>query len=202
MSLITLKDAGITLGAPLFNNLDLSLHPGDRLALVASNGRGKSTLLAAIAGTMDLTTGTLTRRRGLRIGLLTQEVPATLISLTLREAVRSALDDGEDWRADVVLDDLSIPPDLHATRMADLSGGWQRLAMLARVWVTEPDVMLMDEPTNHLDLGRIGHLQRWIAALPRGMGLIIASHDRAFLDDVCPRTLFLRTAGSREFALP
>ncbi len=202
MSLITLKCAGITLGDPLISDLDLTLHPGDRLALVAPNGRGKSTLLAAIAGTLELTTGTLTRRRGLRTRLLAQEVPMTLAGLTLHEAVVSALDDGEDWRADVALDDLDIPPALHATRIADLSGGWQRLAMLARVWVTEPDVILMDEPTNHLDLARIGHLQRWIAALPRGTGLIVASHDRAFLDETCPRTLFLRQAGSRDFALP
>ena len=78
MSLLTLKDAGITLGAPLFSNLDLTLHPGDRLALVAPNGRGKSTLLQAIAGLTELTEGQITRRRGLVTGFLAQEVPAGL----------------------------------------------------------------------------------------------------------------------------
>ncbi|MGL6209157.1 MAG: ATP-binding cassette domain-containing protein, partial [Paracoccaceae bacterium] len=202
MTLITLKDAGITLGAPLFTQLDLTLNPGDRLALVAANGRGKSTLLQAIAGRVDLTEGQITRRRGLAIGLLAQDMPPALAGLTLREAVVSALEDGEDWRADVVLDDLAIPPAMHGQRMAELSGGWQRFAMLARVWVTEPDLILMDEPTNHLDLSRIGMLQRWITGLPRSTALIIASHDRAFLDDIATRTLFLRDRQSPQFALP
>jgi ATPase subunit of ABC transporter with duplicated ATPase domains len=202
MSILTLKDAGITLGAPLFAQLDLTLNPGDRLALVAPNGRGKSTLLQAIAGQVELTTGQITRRRGLCIGFLTQDMPPALTGLTLREAVVSALQDGEDWRADVALDDLAIPVGLHGQRVADLSGGWQRFAMLARVWVAEPDLILMDEPTNHLDLSRIGLLQRWITALPRATALIIASHDRTFLDDIATRTLFLRDRQSPQFALP
>jgi ATPase subunit of ABC transporter with duplicated ATPase domains len=60
----------------------------------------------------------------------------------------------------------------------------------------------MDEPTNHLDLARIGLLERWIATLPRDLPMLIASHDRAFLDAVTNRTLFLRTERSRLFPLP
>lgn len=202
MTLLTLKDAGITLGATLFTQLDLTLNPGDRLAIVAPNGRGKSTLLQAVAGLADLTTGQITRRRGLVTGYLTQDMPAAYAPLTLRETVVSAVSEGEEWRADIALDDLEIPQTLHDRRMADLSGGWQRFAMLARVWVTEPDLILMDEPTNHLDLSRIGLLQRWITALPKATALIIVSHDRAFLDDVCSRTLFLRDRQSPQFALP
>ncbi|MGL4238489.1 ATP-binding cassette domain-containing protein [Tabrizicola sp.] len=202
MSLLTLKDAGITLGAPLFTQLDLTLQPGDRLALVAPNGRGKSTLRHAVAGLTDLTEGQITRRRGLITGLLTQDMPPDLAGLTAREAVVAAAEDAQDWRADIALDDLNIPEALRDHPMSALSGGWQRLVMLARVWVAEPDLILMDEPTNHLDLARIGQLQRWIAALPRGTGLIVASHDRAFLDEVCTRTLFLRDRQSVQFALP
>ena len=202
MSLLTLKDAGITLGAPLFSQLDLTLHPGDRLGVVAPNGRGKSTLLQAIAGSAELTTGDITRRRGLVTGTLTQDMPDALGTLTLRDAVRSAGAEDEDWRVEIALDDLEIPPDLRDRRLAELSGGWQRLVLLARAWVTEPDLILMDEPTNHLDLSRIGLLQRWIAALPRATTLIIVSHDRAFLDEVCTCTLFLRDRQSQCFALP
>jgi ATPase subunit of ABC transporter with duplicated ATPase domains len=202
MSLLTLKDAGITLGAPLFSQLDLTLHSGDRLGIVAPNGRGKSTLLQAIAGSTELTTGDITRRRGLVTGTLTQDMPEALGPLTLRDAVRAAGAEDEDWRVEIALDDLEIPEALRDRRMADLSGGWQRLAMLARVWVTDPDLILMDEPTNHLDLSRIGLLQRWIAALPHTISLIIVSHDRAFLDEVCTRTLFLRDRQSQCFALP
>jgi ATPase subunit of ABC transporter with duplicated ATPase domains len=202
MTLLSLKDAGITLGACLFTQLDLTLHPGDRLALVAPNGRGKSTLLQAIAGQTELTTGQITRRRGLVTGTLTQDMPLALAPLTLRDTVVAAVAEGEDWRADIALDDLEIPVALRDRRMADLSGGWQRLAMLARVWVAEPDLILMDEPTNHLDLARIGLLQRWIMGLPKATALVIVSHDRAFLDEVCSRTLFLRDHQSLQFALP
>ncbi|WP_137109173.1 ATP-binding cassette domain-containing protein [Rhodobacter sp. SY28-1] len=202
MSLLTLKDAGITLGAPLFSNLDLTMHPGDRLALVAPNGRGKSTLLRAIAGLTELTEGQMTRKRGLVTGFLAQDVPAGLAGQTVRDVVLAAVDDGEDWRAEIALDDLDIPEALRDLPMSALSGGWQRLVMLARVWVRAPDLILMDEPTNHLDLSRIGQLQRWIMGLPRGTALVIASHDRAFLDDVANRTLFLRDRASRDFALP
>jgi ATPase subunit of ABC transporter with duplicated ATPase domains len=202
MTLLTLKDAGITLGAPLFTQFDLTVNPGDRLALVAPNGRGKSTLLQAIAGQTDLTTGQITRRRGLVTGFLTQDLPADLAPLTIREAVLAAVEDGADWRVDIALDDLEIPETLRDLPLSALSGGWQRFAMLARVLVTEPDLILMDEPTNHLDLSRIGLLQRWIAALPKATALIIASHDRAFLDDIATRTLFLRDRQSPHYALP
>lgn len=202
MTLVTLKDAGITLGAPLFTQLDLTLQPGDRLAVVAPNGRGKSTLLQVIAGQTDLTTGEITRRRGLVTGHLTQEMPPAFASLTLRHAVVSAVAAETQWRADIALDDLKIPQALRDRHLADLSGGWQRFAMLARVWVTEPDLILMDEPTNHLDLSRIGQLQRWITDLPRSVALVIVSHDRAFLDDIATRTLFLRDRQSPQYALP
>ena len=126
MSLITLKDAGVTLGAPLFSQLDLTLHPGDRLGLVAPNGRGKSTLLLALAGLGELTEGVITRKRGLVTGLLAQDVPVGLAGRTAREVVLQAVEEGEEWRADVALDELEIPEGLRDLPMAGLSGGCGR----------------------------------------------------------------------------
>ena len=206
MSLLNIKDLSVTLGQPLFSDLNLTLEKGDRVGLIAGNGRGKSTLLRCIAGTADITSGEITTTRGLRIGHLEQNVPDALLPLTLYDAVLSALPDEqaeyESWRVDVVLDDLKVPYEHQHKIMAALSGGWQRIAMLARVWVQEPDLLLMDEPTNHLDLSRIGILQDWLNTIARGVPLIVASHDRAFLDEVTNRTLFLREANSRSFALP
>ena len=65
---------------------------------------------------------------------------------------------------------------------AALSGGWQRLALIARAWIAEPDVLLLDEPTNHLDLEKLFSSKRWIAAAGRYRPIVIASHDRDFLD--------------------
>ncbi|MBP0650632.1 ABC-F family ATP-binding cassette domain-containing protein, partial [Mycobacterium tuberculosis] len=93
-----------------------------------------------------------------------------------------------------------VPDDLRRRPLAALSGGWQRTVQIARAAVTEPDVLLLDEPTNHLDLARIGQLQRWLAGLPCDRAVVVASHDRAFLDAVTNRTLYLRPDGSPVFA--
>ena len=206
MTLLTLKDLGVTLGAPLFTGLSLTISKNDRVGLVAANGRGKSTLLRCLAGSHDPTVGDLTRSRGLRVGLVGQDVPDHMLQQTFREAALGALAadqaDSESWRVDVALDGLAVPEELRNRKLGELSGGWQRVALLARVWVTEPDLLLMDEPTNHLDLSRIGFLQNWLATAARGTPFIVASHDRAFLDAVTNKTLFLRETGSQIFSLP
>ncbi|MEW9837211.1 ABC-F family ATP-binding cassette domain-containing protein [Mesorhizobium marinum] len=206
MALINLRSLGVTLGAPLFSDLNLSIGPGDRLGIVAANGRGKSTLLRAMTGSFEPTSGEITRSRGLRIGHVEQNLPAGLGDATFHDAVLDALPaeqaESESWRVDVALGELDVPDELHQRRLSQLSGGWQRLAMLARVWVTEPDMLLLDEPTNHLDLARIGQLEDWLNALPRDVPVVVCSHDRAFLDAVTNRTLFLRPQGSQVFSLP
>lgn len=202
MSLISARALGVTLRDTLFSDLDLTLQKGDRIGLVAANGRGKSTLLRVLAGREEPTTGDVVRARGLQVGLVTQDVPEEVLPLTFRAAVMGDRDPDEGWRADIALDDFAVPEDLRERPLAALSGGWRRLALLARVWVGEPDVLLLDEPTNHLDLARIGWLERWLRALPRDVGVVVASHDRAFLDAVCTRTLFLRPKEQALFALP
>ncbi|MCF7698126.1 ABC-F family ATP-binding cassette domain-containing protein [Loktanella sp. M215] len=206
MTLIDIQSLGVTLGDTLFTDLTLTITKGDRIGLVAANGRGKSTLLGCIAGHIDPTQGEITRARGLRIGHVGQHLIPDDADLTLYDVVLRALPpeqaDGEAWRVDVVLDDLQVPQELHQQRLSTLSGGWQRTALLAAAWVAEPDVLLLDEPTNHLDLHRIGLLQGWLAALPRSVPVVVTSHDRAFLDAVTNRTLFLRASDSRSFALP
>ena len=206
MSLITIRALGVTLSTPLFANLTLSVAAGDRIGLVAANGRGKSTLLKCITGEFEPTTGVIFRARGLTLGHMEQNLPAGLDGLTFREAVLAALSpdqqESESWRADVTLEELEVPEALRDRPLGKLSGGWQRIALIARVRVGAPDVLLLDEPTNHLDLTKIARLEAWLAALPRDMPVIISSHDRAFLDAVTNRTLFLRPERSQLFALP
>ena len=206
MTLINLRNFGVTLGAPLFSNLNLTVDAGDRIGIVAANGRGKTTLLNSLAGRLEPTTGDITRSRGLRIGYVEQNVPADLAEVSFYDAILQALPTeqaaSESWRVDVTLDSLDVPVVMRERTLSQLSGGWQRLAMLARVWVTEPDVLLLDEPTNHLDLAKIALLEDWLNALPRDVAVLIASHDRAFLDAVGNRTLFLRQEQSQIYALP
>ena len=206
MGTISLKNAGHRAGELLFSNLNLVIGDGDHVGLVAPNGRGKSTLLRAMAGQLELSEGDITRSRGLTIGYVPQEIPDGALAQTLTGFVASALDastlDAEGWRVDVVLEEMSIPEEFRDKPLSELSGGWQRMALLARSWVTQPDALLMDEPTNHLDLGRILMLEEWLGYAARSLPVVIASHDRAFLDATTNRTLFLRPSEQVYLPLP
>ncbi|MEL7280344.1 MAG: ATP-binding cassette domain-containing protein, partial [Pseudomonadota bacterium] len=150
--------------------------------------------------------GDITRARGLRLGYVRQTLLESAGALTPYALTLTALPpeqaDYESWRVDVAFGELQMPYDLQHQPLSELSGGWQRMAMLAAEWVVEPDVLILDEPTNHLDLYRIGQLQTWLGALPRDTALIVTSHDRAFLDGTTNRTLFLRADRSRVFPVP
>src|SRR6478752_8836079 len=87
MTLITLRNLGVTLSAPLFSKLNLVVNAGDRIGLVAANGRGKSTLLNLMTGKLEPTEGEITRARGLTIGHMEQNVPPALLDASFRDAV-------------------------------------------------------------------------------------------------------------------
>jgi ATPase subunit of ABC transporter with duplicated ATPase domains len=204
MPTINLRDVGVLSPHPLFQNLTMVVGDADRIGLIAANGGGKTTLLKCLAGQIEPTTGDIVRSRGMRVGYVEQDMPANLLNLPLAEAIRRALPpaerDSQAWQVDVVLDGFGAPPELHDRPLHALSGGWQRLALIARPWVTEPDALLLDEPTNHLDLAKIQMLERWIAECR--VPMVIASHDRRFLDACTNRTLFLRPGTSRIYAHP
>lgn len=206
MSLIHVRNLGVVSPRLLFQNLDLRINAADRIGLIGGNGAGKSTLLRCLAGQAKAGTGDVIRQRGLRVGFVEQEVPANLISLPLGEAVRRALPPPEReanaWKADLVLDLLDTPAIMRRQTLGALSGGWQRLALIARVWMTDPDLLLLDEPTNHLDLQRLAVLENWITQMTGNVAMVIASHDRQFLDACTTHSLFLRPEQCRLYAHP
>ena len=206
MSLIHLSGLGVVSPRPLFRNLDLTIHEADRIGLIAGNGGGKTTLLRCLARQAEPGQGDIAWRRGLRVGFVEQDVPANLLDLTMTEAIRRALPAAERealaWKIGLVLDMLETPEAMRERPLSALSGGWQRLALIARVWVTDPDVLLLDEPTNHLDMRRLAVLENWINHATEGVAMVIASHDRQFLDSCTNRTLFLRQDESRAYAHP
>ncbi len=182
------------------------LLDGERTALVGENGVGKSTLLRCLSGELELNRGKVIRSRNLRIGALPQEVPQDLAGLTVRQVLERSLERigavGEDWRIDVMLEEIGVSATTADGAFAALSGGWQRLILIAgAARLEEPDILILDEPTNHLDIGNINVLERWLAN-DMTMPMLIVSHDREFLNRVSTRTMFLRDDGAHVFKIP
>jgi ATPase subunit of ABC transporter with duplicated ATPase domains len=186
----------------IFENVSFLLDDA-RTALVGENGAGKSTLLKCLAGEHEVSGGQIVRSRGLRVGIVPQEISAGLADVPVRDLLERALPaDARDdtWKVDVLFDDLKIPSDIAAKKFGELSGGWQRLLLIAAAKIGEPDIVILDEPTNHLDIENINKLEAWLAEdrLP----MLIVSHDREFLERTTTRTIFLRKDGAHAFRLP
>ena len=183
-----LQLSGITLGFggnPLFAGLDLVVHPGDRLALVGRNGSGKSTLMRVMAGLVQPDAGGRTVGPGMNIAYLEQD-PDFAGFATLGDFAGADLDPGEEWRILAAAEGLGFDP---AVPCATASGGERRRAALARLMAAEPALMLLDEPTNHLDIQAIAWLESRLAETRAGM--IVISHDRAFLNRLARGVLWL-----------
>ena len=187
----------------IFENVSFLLDDA-RTALVGENGAGKSTLLKCLAGELELGSGQIVRSRGLRVGYVPQEIPAALEKVPVREMLERALpadSHGDSWKVDVLIDDLRIPLDLADKKFGELSGGWQRLLLIAAAKLSEPDIVILDEPTNHLDIENINKLERWLGEDIR-LPMLIVSHDREFLDRTTTRTIFLRKDRAHAFKAP
>ena len=176
-----------------------------RTALVGENGAGKSTLIKCLLGELQLIDGQIVKSRGLKIGYVPQDVPDGLADKPVREVLEAALpltDGSEDWKVDVLLDETGVSYDTAQLPFGSLSGGWQRLMLIAAAArLGEPDLLILDEPTNHLDLSNINTLETWLDEGPK-RPMLIVSHDREFLQRNTTRTLFLRADGAHSFATP
>ncbi len=203
MALITVEDAKLTLGIkPLFEGLNFSINEGDQVGLVGNNGCGKTSLIRAIMGEHKLDSGIITKKRGIRIGYVPQEVPEAIEEQTCHEYLVKSIPpisrDSDFWKADVALSNLGLLPELWDKPVKALSGGWRRLLLIASAILNDPDLLILDEPTNHLDLGKIFHLEKWVkesVAVP----FLMVSHDREFLDNCTKKTLFMRKDGVHQF---
>jgi len=169
---------------PLFEDLSVTVHTGDRLGVVGRNGSGKSTLLRILAGTAEPEDGVVRRGRNVRVGWLDQE-PA-LPPGSVRAAV------GTGWEAAAILEHLGMG-EVADTDVATLSGGQIKRVALARALLAEVDLLVLDEPTNHLDVEAIAWLEKRLAAY-RG-GLVLVTHDRHVLDRVTTRILEIEGGG-------
>lgn len=203
----------------LLDDVSFSIHEGQKVALIARNGTGKSTLLDILTGREDYEEGSIIMRNGTRMGLLRQTPdydPAMTVaeacfheagelsSLIRRyeeclaspeqaglDALITEMEQRNAWnfeqRAAQILSKLNIR-NLNQT-IGTLSGGQVKRVALANVLLAEPDLLILDEPTNHLDLNMTLWLEKYLQHA--SCALLLVTHDRYFLDNVCSSILEL-----------
>ena len=149
----------------LFSSISFAVNKGQRIALIARNGIGKSTLLDILMGKTDYDSGKITWRKDLKVKYLPQKLQDDEAMRLLGEEAKRL----EDFKK--------------------LSGGQQKKLLLEQVLADEPDILLLDEPTNHLDLETVVWLEEYLnnrtTRGEKALTILMVTHDRYFLDSVC-----------------
>lgn len=207
----------------LFSDINFSIAEGEKVGLIAHNGAGKTTLLNILAGKESLDEGNIITRRDTDIAILEQSPvfnpDSTVIDVCFSRAGKLSsliskyekcittpgtpgldklieeMDRCEAWdfelRAKQILTKLHVYD--YQQRVGELSGGQLKRVALANVLLAESDMLILDEPTNHLDLEMIEWLENFLQRTSKA--LLMVTHDRYFLDNVCHRILELEDYG-------
>lgn len=181
-------------------HIEAAIGPEDCIVLAGPNGGGKTTLLRLIAGLLRPTVGTIERRRGTVVGYLPQyrhidrQFPTTVADivrsgLACRKRIWQRFSAAHRERVGETLRLFQLS-DLASRPISDLSGGqWQR-TLLARAWVSQPELLLLDEPETHLDAPARSHLYQLLAARSHHGAMVVVSHDLDHFPDIPGKRLW------------
>ena len=212
----------------LFENISFGIGKNQKTALIARNGKGKSTLLSIIAGKDTPDTGTVIFRNDITVGYLAQEPDLDPESLVLEEmfntdtpvltlikeyerAISSndiqaletlipRMDALNAWNHETEIKQIlsELKVDFYDRHVRELSGGQRKRVGLAKVLISHPDFLILDEPTNHLDTEMIEWLEDYLHDTQTT--LFMVTHDRYFLDRVCDNIIELDDFGLYSYA--
>ena len=183
----------------VWQNVNLRVGRGERVGIVGRNGIGKSTLLRILAGIDSQKSGKVERGHGAECGYYDQETGHFLPDGTPMSELRRrwpSMTDGE-IRSHLALFLFRGDGEIEK-RVDTLSGGERARLALALLVLEKPSWLAMDEPTNHLDLAGRTALEEMLAAFDGA--LVLISHDRQLLDDLCTRIVEIEEGGARSFA--
>ncbi len=203
----------------LFRNVSFGISRGDKIALIGTNGTGKTTFLNILTGKIPASEGSVSIRKDLRVGYLDQS-PSFDESLPVMEVIFSsnnpvaqvvkkyenALEAQDDeammelmsdmdtlnaWDFESKTKEILGRLGIHHTDnlYGTLSGGQRKRVALAKILLEDPDILILDEPTNHLDLDTVEWLENYLNT--QNTTLLVVTHDRYFLDTVCNQVLEL-----------
>ena len=171
----------------LFDDISFGINAGQKTALIARNGYGKSTLMNILTGRTLQDSGKVTFRGDVRMAYLPQQ-PELLPHQSVRSFVYSAQrpEHEDEWtfeqRIEEILSRLRLDDKLDQP-MQQLSGGEQKKVALSRILIDDTNLLLLDEPTNHLDIQMIEWLEDFLSR--QKLAILMVTHDRYFLDHVC-----------------
>ena len=179
---------------PVLDDITFLINRKERIALVGKNGAGKTTLLRLIAGEYQPTAGRIAKDADMTIGYLPQ-VMLFQDDRTLRDEVMTVYTNSPEHQdearfiaeMDRTIIGLGFERRDFERPCSEFSGGWRMRIELAKILLSHPDLLLLDEPTNHLDIESIQWLEDFLKSSPSAV--LMVSHDRAFIDNVCNRTI-------------
>lgn len=181
----------------LFDNLSFSVGKGEKVGLVGRNGYGKTTLLKMITGEVEFDSGEIQIPKNYRIGYLKQHLDFKYD--TIIDEVASILPKEESdnkWKAEKVLFGLGFSKDDLQKNPSVFSGGYKIRLNLAKILLSDADMLLLDEPNNYLDIVAIRWLVKFLKTLKNE--LILITHDRAFMDQVVTHTVAIHRNKARK----
>lgn len=167
----------------LFDGTGFQINPGEKIGLVGRNGHGKTTLLRLITGEEEPDEGIIHIPGDYRMGCLSQTINFSRETV-LDECMLGLVAGERDhyWKAEKILSGLGFGFEDMQRHPDTFSGGFQVRLNLAKVLVSEPDLLILDEPTNYLDITSIRWVQHFLGAWPRE--ILLVTHDRGFMDRV------------------
>ena len=198
--MISVENLSKSFGAQaLFEGISFKINRKERVGLVGRNGHGKTTLFRIIAGLESPDSGSVSVPKNYRIGYVEQEPTFTQASV-LQEAVLGlpAAERDRTWRAEKILAGLGFEAGDYDRPPSELSGGYQVRLNLAKVLLSDFDMLLLDEPNNYLDVTSIRWLERFLKSWPSEF--VIITHDRSFMDSVVTHILGIHRKKVRKMA--
>ncbi|MCK9582610.1 MAG: ATP-binding cassette domain-containing protein [Endomicrobiales bacterium] len=181
----------------LFDELSFNVNKGEKIGLVGRNGHGKSTIFQMILGNVEPDSGSITAPKNYRIGHLEQHIHFT--QPTALEEGALGLPHGEEydtWKVEKILFGLGFTEEDMDKNPNEFSGGYQIRLNLAKLLVSNPDMLMLDEPNNYLDIVAIRWLEEFLKSW-RGEAILI-THDRSFMDRVVTHTVAIHRTKAKK----